>query len=452
MKSAPVALLVAVALATTAGAAPSVEPCGAGRAFDRHRYAFAYFYNGSPDAATSRVIGNAFAVHVVATTKCDPDAECETNGRSQWRVLFATAAHVMKDVCALQELKPPGSIKLVVPARPERDGRDTFRLTIDKSFCDENREAVNYTNNLFMLAREDGIATHAATLNQDDIRKNSDQWFFVADIETPDRDVVRPVLMGPLRKPLGDGEWISLRYYAFQNAPADGGKAVEEGVWWTHPSNDFEFTTNDVRSVYETAGWTTLRGASGSSVVEVVANGSEVIRAVGITTQFTRVGCSKAAGQMRPPGESDDQSEEEEKGLTDMKVNDLSSCQDDPTTAAKAEGTTTTFVPVMRFPPELKARFGELNAASATPATVSWTRSPELLLALRALVRSRQTTPEDQRDSINQAIKILINDIPPAELAFMLSGLAKKPVKSISPSQFWVNGCPRIEPSLEALQ
>ncbi len=446
MKTSPAVLLLAAALATPTAAASNDEPCGAGRSPGRHLYAFAYFYDGTADPATKRVIGNAFAIHAVALTKCDPDAECEATGQSQWRMLFATAAHVIKDVCQLQKSTPAGTIKLVVPAKPNKEGRDTVRIVIDERFCAQNAEAENYANNLFTIARDDGRATSAKTLRDDDIRKNSDQWFFSADIQTSDRDIVLPVMMGPLRKPGADSEGIPLRFSAFQNAPADDSTQVEEGVWWTRSKQDYRFTADALASVYDATGWTTLKGASGSPVLEVLANGTQV-RAIGITTQFAYVGCSKAAGATRTTT-SDEELTDTEDDPNALILNDLARCLNDPTTGARASGKTTSFVPVLRFPPQLRDQFIRLSVGSATPAPYSWTRSPELLAALRALVRSRQNEASlEQQQKIGEAIRLLASDIPPHEMAFMLSGLASNPRNAVSPDLLSVSGCPRIEPS-----
>ncbi|KAB7646491.1 hypothetical protein [Polymorphobacter fuscus] len=447
MKTAPAMLLMAAALAPTALSAADQEPCGPGRAPGRHLYAFAYFYNGAPDAPTARVIGNAFAIHAVALSACNPDADCETTGRSRWRILFATAAHVVRDVCALNKAKP-GKIELVVPARP-MESSTSYRASIDSAFCDANAEAENYSNDLLTITRDDGRATNAKTLNDDDIRKNSDQWFFAADIETPDNDIVLPVMIGPLRKPPTKSDPIPLRSYAFQNAPVEGGKPVEEGVWWTESGRDYGFVAEKINSAYQANDWTTLKGASGSPVLEVLGSDRLAkVRAVGITTQFAYPGCTKAAGASRPADSDIDLASSSDE--TAMTVDDLARCLNDPATGQRASAKTTTFIPVLRFPPQLQARFVQLSSSSGGPRSVySWTRSPELLIAIRSLIRGRQRiTSLNEQEKVDQAIKFLADDIPPHELTFMLSGLAApKNARQAIPLDFLsVSGCRRIEP------
>lgn len=446
MKPARAALVMALALMPSLVSAAEEEPCGAGRPASRHLYAFGYFYNSAANAAAARVVGNAFAVHAVTLAQCSFDAVCDTGGRSKWRLLFATAAHVIKDVCLLQQNNPPGTIKLVIPARPHRLDRGTQRIDVTAQFCALNAEAANYSNDLFTVARDEGRATNAATLGSDDLRKNSDQWFFTETIEISDREIVLPVMIGPLRKPRKLSNGIPLRYNAFQNAPADKSQRIEEGVWWTEATRDYAFTNDMLSSVYEAEDWTTLKGASGSPVLELVGSGNQV-RAIGITTRFAFVGCAKAAGASRTAvSETEFPSDA---AMTAMTVDDLARCLNDPATGQRAAGKQTSFIPVLRFPPQLLAQFVRLGAGTAGPAPTSWTRSPELLGALRALMRSRrEARSEEAREEISDAIKLLANDIPAHEFTFLLSVMAEPKLAgaAITPDDLSISGCRRIEP------
>lgn len=452
MKTLQAITLFTAALAAPAVAAGNDEPCGAGRAFNRHLYAFAYFYNGAPDAAARRVIGNAFAIHAISLSKCGPEAECVSTGRSQWRLLFATAAHVIVEVCKLQKSVKPGTIKLIIPERPDRRGVDSNRIEIGERFCTEYAEAENFNNNLQTVVRNEEKLTSVRTTIADDIRKNSDQWFFSADIDTPDSDIVLPVVVGPLRKP-SDNEGIPLRYYAFQNAPADKYTQVEEGVWWTYAKSDYNFTSGERQSVYESEDWTTIKGASGSAVFEVLESENR-LRTIGINTRFAFVGCAKAAGITRGSDTNGAISSDTD-DTTAMTVADLARCVNDPVTNQRLEGKTTSFVPVLRDLPRLHGEFKKLTKNSGIPEDYTWTRSPELLAALGALVRSRQkATTELAKQEIGKAIMVLARDIPPHEMAFTLYNLAnaKKPGNAVSGDNISVSGCSRIEPSFGATQ
>lgn len=382
----------------------------------------------------------------VALTGCDPGEDCDDNGQSRWRLLFATAAHVVTDVCALQKATPPATIRLVVPALADRASKSDFRLPIDAAFCTENAEAANYSNNLYAIAREDGRSTNAKTLPDNDLRKNSDQWFFAADIETPTDDYVRPLLIGPLRQPRQSSDGIPLRFQAFQNAPAENAKAIEEGVWWTTSGKDYLFTQKSLASAYEAEGWTTIKGASGSPVLERLAGGKQV-RAIGITTRFAYIGCSKAAGMTRRP---DAEPVDDGGDPAAMTASDLARCLNDPATGEISKGRTTSFIPVLRFPPQLRERFAKLGAG-VTKAQVGWMRSPELLVALRALVRRREKAfLIDDKDRIDDDIRLLTSDMPPHEVTFVLSGMSQSanPRNKVSAESLSVIGCRRIEPPL----
>lgn len=451
------------------GAAAAQTPslaCSVGRS--RHLYASAVILDISkPDQKT--IVGNAFAIHAIPLGPCLIENEkCRADGKAAWKVLYATAAHVISDTCKL--VAAGKSIALFAPERPRL--AQGYLLKIDVEWCTNKLESFNYFNAAYKGSITADRDAGTELINSNDRRKTGDQFFFAQDILVDEQDYVTPYLIAPLPSSAQEDD-LRLRVEGFTPAGLNEKKGLLGLIW----SGDDSSTTTlrAILTTYILRGVVTLPGTSGSPVLQVISQGEgrpRRYRAVGIVTDFTPFDCSvAAAGEPVANAEdkeatdsatagaqvANDNSDQipDETTANQRQIDDLRACMNNTSLKASNKDKTE-FIPIMRFPSDLLAFFerslsqsGVRSSREITPSVSSWSTSPGMMRPLRRLMEhANGLHPGQERKQILEAINEIMEELPPYEATFALTRLAAS--SSVLPGLLDEPGCSRVEPSFES--
>jgi V8-like Glu-specific endopeptidase len=425
--------------------------CGQGRA--THRYASAFFLDPSkPD----KMVGNAFAIHAAPVTVCTVDEIlCGTGGKVRWRILFATAAHVMRDVCGNwnEGGGPADGSYLYVPRAPPEQQKipDVPRMAITKAWCSTNSDAQNYENALYRDALEND-RIFKTKLVPDEIRRTSDQYFFIAEIDIPDGDLVSPFSVGPLpRSDTTKSNSASLQVKGFQNKRVTDAREMFDNVFW-YQSAEKKIDIIKKEPAYIVEGWETLPGTSGSPVLQVFPaipgssqEGQNRYKVVGIVTNYVKPSCPEARDEADTASRATTVSAGEPdsyvvasspQDIVKARLAATEACLSRADLQAIINRKETLYVPVLRFPDALSSRFAMVYATPGkqAPTTTSGAQDSSapapLLRAIRKLLEQAETmgSGDDWRE-LKRSIADLASELPPVEATFLFSGIANKKIR-----------------------